>query len=102
MVVARLLVEELLVPEVELRSAVDRLEDDRHQRDPIGRGAGPAPGEDELAVRHDLPVLAGALVHPAIGAAEGDAKTPAHAHVELGERDRLARCRAPPLPYRLR
>src|SRR5688572_17491036 len=102
MAVARLLVEELFVPEVELGAAGHALEFDRHQRHPLRRGVGPAPAEDQPAIRDDLLVNARAFVVLARRAAEYDAKAPAHAHVELRDGDRVSGARAPPLFQSLR
>src|ERR1700741_1954690 len=81
--IAHFLVEELVVAEIELGAATRVLEDDRHERFALRRGPRPAPGEDELAVRHHLLVDTGALVLFAVGAAEYDAVAPAYAQVKL-------------------
>src|SRR5918996_5644406 len=89
-VVAHLLVEELLVLEQQFSPILYCLENDGDERFALRRAVGPGPSEDKLAVRHDFLVDPGAFVSFAVGAAEHDAKAPAHAHVELGERNRLA------------
>src|SRR5919201_2751907 len=98
--IAHVFVEETLVPEIEFRAALRGLERNRYERLALGRRARPRPSEDERAVRHYLLVDAGAFVLAALRAAEDDAKAPADPHVELRERDRLARRRAPPLLQR--
>ena len=83
MVVARLLVEELLVRQRQDRAVAVGLEVDRDLRFALRRAA-PRPAEDQPAARHDLVVDAAHVVLAAVIAAKADMEAAAHPDVGLG------------------
>ena len=84
MVVARLLVEELLVRQRQDGAVIVGLEVDRDLRFALGRAL-PGPREDQLAVGHDLAIDAAHAVMLAIGRPELHAEAAADPEIGLGD-----------------
>src|SRR5712675_1462750 len=83
-IVARRLIEELLVRQRQDRAVIVGLEVDRDLRFALGRAL-PGPGEDQLAVGHDLAIDAAHALVRAVGRPELHVEAAADAQVGLGD-----------------
>ena len=97
MVVARLLIEELLVRQRQDRAVAVGLEVDRDQRAAL-RCRAPCPAEHQPATRHDFLVDAAHIVLAAVIAAKADMEAAAHPDIGLGSAGRRIG-RAPPADH---
>src|SRR5258708_15976779 len=97
-IVARRLIEELLVRQRQDRAVIVGLEVDRDLRFALGRAL-PGPGEDQLAVGHDLAIDAAHALVRAVGRPELHVEAAADAQVGLGDGRLVVAGDAPPADH---